>query len=83
MKYSVKCLQFTYDLDWSFDVANLVFFFFLSFFGLFRASPMAYGGSQASGWIKAVAANLYHSHSNLGSELPLWPTPQLMASLDP
>ena len=29
------------------------FFFFFFFFGLFRAAPVAYGGSQARGWIGA------------------------------
>ena len=48
-----------------------------------RATPMAYGGSQARGLIGAVAAGLYHSHSNSGSEPRLHPTPQLMAMPDP
>ena len=47
----------------------------LSFFCLFRATPMAYGSSQARGWIGATAASL--CHSNTGSEPCLWPTPQL------
>ena len=38
------------------------------FFGLFRAAPEAYGGSQARGSRGAKAAGLYHSHSNAGSE---------------
>ena len=64
---------------------NLFFFLFLSFFFvlLFRATPVAYGDSQASGLIGAVAANLHYSHSNVGSELRLQPTPQLMATPDP
>ena len=45
------------------------FFFFL----LFRAAPVAYGSSQARGWIGAAAGSLCHSHSNVGSELCLWP----------
>ena len=50
----------------------------------FRAAPVAYGGSQARGWIGgAVAASLCHSHSNVGSRLRLQPTPQLMAMSDP
>ena len=60
--------------------------FFLSFFlsvCLFRAAPMAYGGSQAKDPIGAIAAGLYHSHSNTRSQLHLWPTPQLTAMLDP
>ena len=44
---------------------------------------MANGGSQARGLIEAVAAGLYHSHSNARSEPGLSPTPQLMATLDP
>ena len=36
-------------------------------FLLFRATPEAYGGSQARGQIRAGAAGLHHSHSNTGS----------------
>ena len=50
---------------------------------LFRAAPTVYGGSQARGWIRAVAASLHHSHTKAGSELSLWPTPQLTARPDP
>ena len=35
---------------------------------LSRAAPAAYGGSQAQGLTRAVAAGLTHSHSNSGSE---------------
>ena len=42
---------------------TLIFFFFL------RVAPVAYGGSQVRGLIKAVAAGLRHSHA--GSELRL------------
>ena len=47
-----------------------VFFFsvFFSFPWLFRATPVAYGDSQASGPIGARAASLPHSHSNARSE---------------
>ena len=51
------------------------------FGGLFRA--MAYGSSQARGQIGATAASLYHSHSNVGSEPCLQPTPQLTATPGP
>ena len=44
-----------------------IFFLFL----LFRATPAAYGGSQARGRIGATAASLHNSHSNASSELPL------------
>ena len=35
---------------------------------LFKATPEAYGGSQARGPFRAVAASLCHSHSNARSE---------------
>ena len=57
--------------------------FWEGFFGLIRAIPEAYGGSQARGRIRATSAGLYHSHSSAGSELCLRPTPQLRARLDP
>ena len=53
--------------------ASGTFFFFV----FSRATPMAYGGSQARGPIGAVAASLHHSHSNAGSEPHLQPTPQV------
>ena len=56
-------------------------FFFLNL--LLGATPAAYGSSQASGQIGAAAVGLCRSHSNMGSELRLRPTPQLMAMLDP
>ena len=58
---------------------------YIFFFCLFRAAPMAYGGSQARGRIRTTAAGLRdsHGHSNAGSEPCLQPTPQLMATLDP
>ena len=43
------------------------------------AAPMAYGGSQAGGRIRAAAASLHHSHSSMGSELSLQAIPQLTA----
>ena len=47
------------------------------------AAPAAYGGSQARGRIRAVAAGLHQSHSNTRSEPCLQPTPQLTATLHP
>ena len=44
-----------------------IFFFFLVFL-TFRATPAAYGGSQARGPIGTVAASLRQSHSNVGHE---------------
>ena len=56
------------DFCWFFSF-NFLFFSFN--FCLFRATPVAYGGSQARSRIRATAAGLYHSRSNLGSELHL------------
>ena len=54
------------------------------FFLLFRATPTAYGGSQAGGWIGAIGATgLCHSHINARSEPHLRPTPQLNQILNP
>ena len=61
----------------------LSIYLFLSFFAISWAAPIAYGGSQARGRIGAIATGLRQSHSNVGSEPRLQPTPQLMATLDP
>ena len=63
------------DLSLSF---SLMFSFssFLSFFLLlFRATCVAYGSSPTRGQIRATAASLYHSHSNVGSKLTAMPDP--------
>ena len=57
-------------------------FFFFGLFAFARATPAAYGGSQARGPNRAVATGLRQSHSNEGSEPCLQPTPQLTATLD-
>ena len=56
---------------------------YIFFFCLFGAAPMAYGGSQARSLIGATAANLHHSHSNVGPKPCLQPTLQLTATLNP
>ena len=48
---------------------------------LFRATPEAYGGSQARGQIRATAIGLFQS--NARSKLRLQLIPQLMATPDP
>ena len=58
-----------------------LFFFFWSFC-LFRAEPEAYESSQAKGPIRTVAPDQCHSHSNVGSEAHLRPTPHLTATPD-
>ena len=60
-----------------------LFIYLFIYFFHFSARPAAYGGSQARGWIRAAAAGLPHSHSNVGSKPHLWPTPQLKAMPDP
>ena len=42
--------------------------FFFFFFVFFRASPMAYGSSQARGQIGAASGGQCYSYSNLASE---------------
>ena len=59
---------------------NIYLPFFVLFFG---ATPMAHGGSQAKGRIRATATSLPHSYSNAGSEPCLQPTPQVTAMPDP
>ena len=46
-------------------------------------TPTAYESFQARGRIRAIAASLHHSQSNVGSKLHLRPTLQLMATPDP
>ena len=58
-------------------------FYFFCLFAFLGAAPVAYGGSQARGLIRAIAARLHHSHSNAESKPRLGPTPQLTATPDP
>ena len=61
-------------------------FFVFVFFGFFTfsgAAPTAHGGFQVRGLMGAVATGLHQSHSNVGPEPHLQPTPQLMARPDP
>ena len=53
------------------ELVDLYLFFFFGLIVFSRAAPAAYGGSQARGQIRVVAAGLHHSHSNTGSELRL------------
>ena len=50
-------------IDWGRSGPGGYLFIYL----LFRATPTAYGGSQARDQIKAAAARLHHSHSNTRS----------------
>ena len=62
-------------------VPTYAFFFFFLVFS--SATPAAYGGSQTRSLIRAVATGLRQSHSNVGSEPSLQPTPWLKATPDP
>ena len=53
-----------------------IYFILFYFIWLFRATPLAHGSSQARGQIGAIAAGLYHSHSNSRSMPHLQPAPQ-------
>ena len=44
---------------------------------------MAHASSQARGPVGAVTPSLHHSHSTVGSETHVSPTPQLTAIPDP
>ena len=69
--------------DWkifSFHAKKHLHGFTISFF--LRATPAAFGGSQARGLVRGMTADVHHSHSNAGSELRLQPTPQLRATPD-
>ena len=55
----------------------------LFFSCFYRATPAAYGGSQARGQIRATAFSIHHSHSNVASKPSLRTTPQLTAVTDP
>ena len=52
-------------------------YIYIWFFCLLRATPVAYGGSQARSLIGTAAASLRHSHSNPRSKPCLRPIPQL------
>ena len=63
---------FSFTHRWCFQY----FFFFFFFFWWGRVGALvAYGSTQARGWIGTIAASLRHSHSNVGSKLHLQPTP--------
>ena len=52
----------------------LLIYLFIYLFLLFRAIPVTYGSSQSRGQIRATAASLRHSCSNVGS-LTHWVRP--------
>ena len=88
----IGIITFNYQKNWQVFIVSqflnyfLIFiylFIYLFIYCLFRATPVAHGGSQAMGRIRAAAASLRRSHSNARSKQSLQPTPQLMATLYP
>ena len=73
-EFLLLCLTETdrnFALFQSFNHIFVVVAFFLCvcvFVCLLRAIPMAYGGSEARGKIRAAASGLHHSHSKARSE---------------
>ena len=59
-------LKHCFRLDLN-SVKLYLFYFYFLFFCHFRATPAAYGGSQARGLIRAAADGLHHRHSNARS----------------
>ena len=70
-------------LQWQFQILNplykrtpkflFLFYFcylFIYLFLLFRPTPVAYGSSQAGGWIRVKASSLCHSHSSQQHQIP-------------
>ena len=62
-----------------------VFWLFICLFLLFRATPVAYGGSQPRGPVRAAELQLpaYPTATATSDLSQLLPTPQLMAMPDP
>ena len=82
-RYKLICIKQISNNDILYGTGNYRYYLIITFlFFIFRAAPMGYRGSQATGRIRVVAAGLCHSHSNTGSESCLRPTPQLRATLD-
>ena len=64
-KKMIPCFLFLHESPF---LPSFLLSFLLSFFLLFRATPVAYGSSQARDQTRATAASLQHSHSNSGSK---------------
>ena len=61
------CSPLVFDHSISYGLFSPVFNAFKKFFGgfifcFFRTAPVAYGSSQATGWLGAAAASLHRSH---------------------
>ena len=60
-----------------------ILFLFFCLFAFSRATLVSYGGSQARGPVRAVAAGLHQSYRKAGSKPRLKLTPQLTGMLNP
>ena len=69
------CFLFCFALFFGHFVGLFAFAFF---FFSFKATPMAYGGFQARGIIRAVATAY-----STATAMPLWPIPQITTTQDP
>ena len=76
-EFPLWCSELRIQLQGSGCCRSAFFFFF------FFQGPTAHGSSQARGWIRAAAAGLRNSYSNVGSEQSPRPTPQLIATPNP
>ena len=73
------CATMGTHVVYSFCFVLFCFCFLFCLFAISWATSSAFGGSQARGRIGPVATSLRQSHSNVGSEPHLQPTPQLTA----
>ena len=82
MASSLKA-AFSEGMEENYFIWTIFNFFFFCLFAFSRATPGAYGGSQARGPVRAVATSLRQSHSNVGSKPRPRPAPQFTAMPDP
>ena len=69
--------------QWLTNLTSIFLFLFFCLLSSFRATLVAYGGSQDGGLIRAVAAVLCQSYNNARSKPHLQHTPQLTTVPDP
>ena len=63
-----KAISVVPYLNSFFKIIIIMFYFYNFVFCIFRATPTAYGGSQARDIIGATATGLHHGPSSKGSE---------------
>ena len=67
-RHLIHCATEATPLDAFYFILFIYLFIYFPVFCLFRAEPVAYGGSQARSLVGAVAAGLPQSHSNARSK---------------